>query len=287
MQAHRTDEDARRTYWAEQMEAAYGFMQVMMDYPVAECGDPMGSLREAAAEARVTVLFSETKIAGQFERLFYLRKGLIRSFIGAARDMNERGWTLKVEDGYRSRAMQKGVAMQPIVLDRILAKAIWETGGKVPEPDFLFRRITALSATFPKIGTHMSGSALDISVIRAEDGSEVDRGGSYIELSEKTPMETPFVPPQAARNRAEITRIMRRHGFMAYPWEFWHYSQGDAYAEHLANTGRPARYGAVDFDPAAGSLAAIPNPKDSLHSPKDILRNMHAALARLANSLTP
>ena len=281
--AHRADEDARRTYWTQQMEAAYGFMQVMMDYPVKECGEPMVSLRDAAREAGVTVLFSETKIAGQFERVFYIRKGLTNDFIAAARKMNERGWILKVEDGYRSRAMQKAVAMQPIVLDRILAKVIWETGGRIPEPNFLFRRITALSATFPKIGTHMSGSALDISVIRMEDGTEVDRGGPYIELSEKTPMASPFVPLQAAGNRAEITRIMQRHGFMAYPWEFWHYSQGDAYAEHLANSGKPARYGAVDFDPITGSLAAMLNPKEPLHLPGDILRNMQAALARLGN----
>ena len=291
MQAHRADEDAsrgapcdtRRTYWTHQMEAAYAFMQVMMDYLVKECGEPMVSLRDAAREACVTVLFSETKIAGQFERLFYLRTGLITRFIAAARDMNKRGWILKVEDGYRSRAMQKGVAMQPIVLDRILAKVIWETRGNCPEPSFLFRRITALSATFPKIGTHMSGSAMDISVIRMEDGTDVDRGGPYIELSEKTPMESPFVPLQAAGNRAEITRIMQRHGFMAYPWEFWHYSQGDAYAEHLVNSGKPARYGAVDFDPITGSLAAMLNPKEPLHLPQDILRNMRAALARLGN----
>jgi len=281
MQARRADEDARKAYWTQQMEAAYEFMQAMMDYPVKECGEPMVSLRDAAREAGVAVLFSETKIAGRFARVFYLRRGLIEDFVATAREMGKWGWVLKVEDSYRSRTMQKEVAMQPIVLDRILAKVIWEIGGKVPEPDFLFRRITALSATFPKIGTHMSGSALDISVIRAQDGLEVDRGGPYIELSEKTPKDSPFVPPQAARNREEITRIMQGHGFMAYPWEFWHYSKGDAYAEHLADTGRPARYGAVDFDPATRTLAPIPRPKEPLHSPEDILRHMQAGLARL------
>jgi hypothetical protein len=94
-------------------------------------------------------------------------------------------------------------------------------------------------------------------------------------------MATPFVSPRAAQNRAEVTRIMQGHGFMAYPWEFWHYSKGDVYAEHLAKTGHPARYGAVDFDPTTGHLAAVLNPKEPLHSSEDIMRNMQSALDRL------
>ena len=93
MQAHRADEDARRTYWTQQMEAAYGFMQVMMDYPVKECGEPMVSLRDAVKEAGVAVLFSETKIAGQFERVFYLREDLTR------RSRNQTGFTFRNGDG--------------------------------------------------------------------------------------------------------------------------------------------------------------------------------------------
>jgi hypothetical protein len=35
--------------------------------------------------------------------------------------------------------------------------------------------------------------------------AEIDRGAPYMEVSEKTPMGSPFISDQAARNTAEIT----------------------------------------------------------------------------------
>ena len=281
MNSERDDEAVRRAYWSEQMEEAYGFMSQMLAYPVEECGESLVSLPESVTAEGLTVEFAHTRIAGRYDHLFYLRKGLIRDFVAAARQMNARGWTLKVEDGFRSKEMQRHIALHANVLDIVLQKVIWEAHGQIPTPELLFRRLTGLAATRPKIGTHMSGSALDISVLWSEDLAEVERGGPYIEFSELTPMASPFVPNEAARNRAEISAIMRRHGFMAYPYEFWHYSNGDAYAEYLAGLGNPARYGPVDFDLATGSITPILKANESLHSMEDIKRHMALALGRL------
>lgn len=275
------DEDRRRVYWTKQMEAAFDFMDRILAYPVEECGEPLVSMREAVAAEGLTVDFSQTWIAGRHERLFYFREGLIRDFLAAAREMNERGWILKVEDGYRSREMQKHIGLHENVLGAVLKKVIWEARGQVPTPELLFRRMTALIATRPKIGTHMSGSAIDISVLRSADRSEIGRGRPYLEMSEITPMGSPFISAEAARNRAEISAVMSRHGFLAYPYEFWHYSKGDAYAEFMAGSGKPGRYGAVDFDPASGRVTPIPNPGESLHAMADIQRHGALALARL------
>ena len=95
-------------------------------------------------------------------------------------------------------------------------------------------------------------------------------------------MESPFVPLQAASNRAEITRIMQRHGFISYPWEFWHYSAGDAYAEYLNRTGRPARYGPVHVDASDGSVTPIADPTSPLNSPATIRELMERTLAHSA-----
>jgi hypothetical protein len=110
----------------------------------------------------------------------------------------------------------------------------------------------------------MSGSALDISVLSRDDGREVDRGAPYLEMSELTPMESPFVSPAAQRNRREITALMKRAGFFAYPFEFWHYNVGDAYAESLAESRRPARYGAVDWTPSTGAVTPTASPHEPL-----------------------
>jgi len=281
VQSSQNDVAARRAYWAEQMDAAYNFMMAILEYPVEECGEGMTSLPEVVQAEGVRVEFSATKIARNLDRVFYLREGLIKDFVAIAREMNKRGWVLKVEDGFRSREMQKYLALRENVFDVILQKVMWEVEGDTPSPDLLFRRMSALVATIPKIGTHMSGSAIDISVLHAGDLLEVDRGGPYIEMSELTPMTSPFVSAEAAQNRAEITALMEKYGFLAYPYEFWHYNKGDAYDEFLSKSGRPARYGAIDFDPASGSISPIPNPKEPLHSLKEVQRYIEQALDRL------
>ena len=271
----------RRAYWTAQLEAAHGFMRRVAEYPVQDNGEPVVSLREAVAGTDVTVRFSETKIAGAFPRLFYLREGLVPAFIEAARALNRRGWVLKVEDGYRTTEMQRQLSLAPYVLDTILAKVIWELDGRIPDAELFFRRLTVLTATAPKIGTHMSASAVDISVEGLDDAREVDRGGPYLEMSELTPMQSPFVSPEASRHRAIISLVMGSHGFMAYPYEFWHYNQGDAYDELLTGSGRPGRYGAIHADLATGRVTPVSDPCASLHAPERFRHAMDDALGRL------
>ena len=146
----------------------------------------------------------------------------------------------------------------------------------------MFRRCTGMVATVPKFATHMSGSAIDMSVVYRDDPArEVDRGAPYIELSALTPMGSPFVSDQAQRNRREITALMRRHGFVEYPWEFWHYSSGDAYEQFLSRTGKPAIYGAVDWDLASNTVTPLANPAQPLNSEEEVRVEIEAALQRL------
>lgn len=264
------------------MEAAYEWMEAMAKYSVCECGEPIVSLRDVASEAKVEVEFSTTKIVNDLDRIFALRAGLINDFLGIAREMNQRGWVLKVEDGYRTVAMQKQLGRMPSLFDAILKRSIWECQGEVPTADFILRRVTGLCATSAKVGTHISASAMDISVLSRDDGTEIDRGGPYIEISELTPMDSPFIAPEAAANRRAIQEIMETHGFMAYPYEFWHFSKGDSYAETLLNSRQPARYGPVHVDFKNGSVFPVENPLEPLHSITEIRQEIEAALKRLS-----
>ena len=279
-----SDEVARRAYWTQQLEAAYAFMfESILPYPVVECGEPFVSLREAAEQADVVVAFSSLKHVNDLDRLFYLREGQISNFLGAAKKMNELGWVLRVEDGYRTREIQKYLGLTPKVFDAVLQRVMWELGGKVPSPEFMFRRCSALVATVPKFATHMSGSAIDISVMSRNDPAlEVDRGGPYIELSELTPMNSPFVSAEGLKHRTKITALMRNHGFVEYPWEFWHYSSGDAYDQFLRKTGKPAIYGAVDWDPVTNVVSPMADATTPLNSEEEIRTEIEAALQRLS-----
>jgi D-alanyl-D-alanine dipeptidase len=184
MTAMNNDEAARRAYWAEQMEQGYAIVQKLIEFPVNECGERFASIPDAAADANVEMQFSTSKIAGDLDRVYFLRESLVRDVITIGREMNERGWILKIEDGFRSLDMQRQLVRKPSVFDTVLKKTIWELGGQIPTPEMMFRRAIVLTANMPKIGAHMSGSAIDISVFRRDDGTEVWRGYPYLEMSE-------------------------------------------------------------------------------------------------------
>lgn len=272
----------RVQYYSQQMEEGYRFMQEMMRYPVAECGEPLESLVDAAEAAGVDVAFSTTPIVADINRMFLLRCGLIVDFIAIAREMNERGWVLKVEDGYRTCQMQKMVSRKPVVFDSILQWTMWELGGKIPDVKLLVKRVASMTASCPKVGTHMSGSAIDMSVLHRDDRSELDRGAPYLAMCDLTPMTSPFISVAAQQNRAAITGLMAKHGFVAYPWEFWHYNKGDAYAEYLLKTGQPGRYGAIDWNATKHTATPNPDPLTPLNSDAEIQAEIEQALQRIS-----
>lgn len=274
------DEEARR-FWIEHMERGFALMDAMARYPVEECGERMVSIPDALGAAGVEAQFSRSRIAGEFPRIFFLRAGLIDALVGVAKDMNARGWVLKIEDGFRTRAMQLHLGRDPAVFDRIVATCLWENRGQIPARELVARRAMCLVANIPANGTHLCGAAVDISVFSRDDGSEVSRGKPYLEMSEYTPMETPFVTPQEHENRRAITAMMAARGFVAYPGEFWHYNQGDALAQMTHRTGLPGRYGPIDWDPVTGDVAPFADLLTPL-TPLDVLGEaLDAALDRL------
>ncbi len=275
---------ARRAYWTAMMEDADAFMRDITAYPFRESGEPATSLVDAVRASGVEVAFSDVPHVDGVPRRYLLRAGLVPRFLAAAAEMNARGWVPKLEDGYRTAQMQRGLGTQERIFASVLRMVQWECNAVSPPVDVLFRRLGALVASSPKVGTHMSASAMDISVLERDTGEEVDRGGPYLELSELTPMASPFISPTARQNRREITALMDRHGFVTYPWEFWHYNAGDAYAEQLNRTGRPARYGPVHVDAADGSVTPIADPTSPLNSPATIRELMERTLAAKART---
>ena len=278
-----TKEAERRAYWAAQMDEAHAFMLAIQQYPVVECGDPLISLVDAVQGTGIEVHFSERPHVQGLPRLYWLRAGLIDAFIACARAMNERGWILKVEDAFRTLTMQKYLARASYTFDIVVERLLWEGNGTLPPVDLVMRRIGALVAAAPKVGTHMSGSAIDISVLDRTTGQEIDRGRPYLEMSELTPMTSPFITPEAYANRQSITALLRDYGFVTYPWEFWHYNQGDAYDHYLNRTGQPAQYGAVHLSLSDGSVEPIIDPLTPLNSYAEIESELQQALERRKN----
>jgi D-alanyl-D-alanine dipeptidase len=277
---NQSDDAARRAYWAEQMEQGYEVVQHVLKHPVQECGEGFASLPDAAESAGIEMLFSTTKIAGDLDRVFFMRESLVKDVMAVGRAMNDRGWILKIEDGFRSLEMQGHLVRKPELFDVILKKCIWENGGEIPPVELVFRRAMVLIANIPKIGTHMSGSAIDVSVFRRDDGTEIWRGNPYLEMSERTPMRSPFVEPDALQNRLEITAMLETQGFIHFPFEFWHFNKDDALGHVLTNNPASARFGPVNWDHRTNRVTAVANPLNPLNPMPVIEQEIVAARER-------
>jgi D-alanyl-D-alanine dipeptidase len=212
-----------------------------------------------------------------------MRESLVRDVITIAREMNERGWVLKIEDGFRTLEMQRQLGRKPAVFDQIMNRCIWECGGAIPPVELVFQRSIVMIANIPKIGTHMSGSAIDISVYHRDDGTEVWRGYPYLEVSEHTPMRSPFVAPEFIENRLAITAAMEKHGFMHFPFEFWHFNKGDAGAHLLTGRSEPARFGPVNWNPQTNEVTPVADPQAVLNPLPVIEKEIAAAIERAHN----
>jgi D-alanyl-D-alanine dipeptidase len=261
------------------MEAAYDYLRRIEEYPLAECGEPMQELQPAARAGGIPIDFPSGLKLGQLRREFALRRSLVPRLLAVAEDMQRQGWLLRVEDAYRSLAVQAQGTTCDFIVETVFRRARWELGGRTPSLALVLRRIRVLTATTAMAANHVAGSALDITVLDATGGREVDRGGSYLEVSERTPMASPFLSRSARRNRDRISELMARQGFLPYPFEFWHFSHGDADCELVSAAGRPARFGPVDLDPTTGRVTPVPDPQAELLDEGEVRRKLEVLLA--------
>jgi D-alanyl-D-alanine dipeptidase len=164
----------------------------------------------------------------------------------------------------------------------MIVRSCWrENGGVTPPLDLVKKRSMILVANYPYSGTHLMAAAVDISVFRIDDGSEVSRGKPYLEMSEYTPMDSPFVSAEEHQNRMDITAIMERQGFLHFPGEFWHYNKGDALYHITTRSCRRAPYGPIHWNPLTGEVTPYDDIQSPLTSPDLLAENLQQALKRM------
>jgi len=262
-----------RTYWIEQMEAAHAFMQRLLEYPLVECGEPLASLPERSRAAGMEIVFAEGKKLVMFERVFCVRRSLVEPLMRAAEALLKRGYALRLEDAYRSPHVQARGAGSAFAVGHVLEKVRWELGGRTPTADLVFRRLAAWTATTLKLANHTFGSAVDATVVR-RDGARVDLGGTYPELSPCTPMDSPWISAEVRRHRRMLCEVFGAEGFVPYPFEFWHFSRGDADCEMIRGSGLPGRFGPVRRLGEDGRILPVADVLRPLVTEADVARRL-------------
>jgi D-alanyl-D-alanine dipeptidase len=206
----------RATFLGALMTTPVGFPAAAFDRPAAFVD----------ATARVPGLVADIRYAGShnfvgrpidgYEKpACLLTTAAADALAGAARELAPRRLVLKVFDCYRpTRAVAHFVRW---------ARDFADNAGK-PEfyPDIDKRNLFKQGYIATHSG-HSRGSTVDLTLAHA-DGAELDMGTPFDLFSPRSWPSDASVGSEARANRALLAAVMRRHGFVRYAKEWWHFT---------------------------------------------------------------
>lgn len=104
------------------------------------------------------------------------------------------------------------------------AEAQWKLWNHTPDADFL---------ADPRRGSpHSMGAAIDLTLVDAATGRELDMGTGFDEMVAASYHGSTDVSVEAQRNRFTLLGIMSAAGFDFYKVEWWHYQLFNARARY-------------------------------------------------------
>ncbi|MBR6179244.1 MAG: M15 family metallopeptidase [Bacteroidales bacterium] len=142
------------------------------------------------------------------EPFCYMRYTPARDLIKIAQDFLEKGYKIKIFDGYRPHSIQY---------------AMWKI---IPNPNFL---------SDPAKGSiHNRGGAVDLTITTL-DGKDLDMGTDFDHCGFEAYMTNLNLPSEVIANRTLLKEVMEKHGFRGIRTEWWHFSHLSAFSYPLAN----------------------------------------------------
>lgn len=130
-------------------------------------------------------------------------------------ELSKKGYNLKIFDAYRPQtAVDNFIAWAKDPADTLNKKHFYP---QVEKQD-LFN----LGYIASKSG-HSRGSTVDLTIINAATGEELDMGSSYDFFGEISHHNCTKITSEQKANRELLKQVMIKHGFHPYPEEWWHY----------------------------------------------------------------
>ncbi len=127
----------------------------------------------------------------------YFRRIVAQKLAEVQRFLQQSGHSLKVFDGYRPLSIQK---------------KMWEI---VPDERYV---------ADPRKGSrHNRGAAVDLTIVRLADGTELDMGTPYDDFTEKSHTQYAALPEEALSNRRLLSTTMQQFDFLPFKTEWWHF----------------------------------------------------------------
>jgi D-alanyl-D-alanine dipeptidase len=182
------------------------------------------ALRRYAPDLRVSLVYrtqrnlTGRRLPGYCREWALMLDPAARALARVERRLRRRGRGLLVLDAYR-----------PARASRALVRWAQEAGRGDLVGTYIARR-----------SRHNTGSAVDLTLVRASDGQRVRMGSGYDELGPRA--HTQNASGEVLRNRLMLQRSMERFGFRGYWREWWHFEHrvtGPRYLDLPLGCGNP------------------------------------------------
>ncbi|HSI68900.1 MAG TPA: M15 family metallopeptidase [Gillisia sp.] len=131
-------------------------------------------------------------------------------------ELKQDGYCLKIFDAYRpQRAVNQFISWARQPGDTLTKQEFYP---EVPKNELFERGYIASRSG------HSRGSTVDLGVIDANTGEALEMGSPYDFFGSISHHDTSLISQEHRENRQYLKNIMRKHGFVAYPQEWWHYT---------------------------------------------------------------
>lgn len=127
----------------------------------------------------------------------FLHRDAARALTRVQRDLQKRGLGLKVWDAYRPLSVQ------------------WKMWNLIRDERYV-------SNPAKNKGRHTRGTAVDVTLVD-KLGRELPMPSDFDDFSERAHRDYQGGTAEQRRNRQLLEKVMRRHGFIGYPTEWWHF----------------------------------------------------------------
>ena len=127
----------------------------------------------------------------------WLHREAAEALLRVQRDLRREGLGLKILDGYRPYHVQQ---------------RMWD----------LIRDERYVSNPAKNAGRHTRGTAVDVTLVDRQ-GRELSMPTAFDDFTERAHRNAAGIPARAKANSLRLEQAMARHGFIPYPYEWWHF----------------------------------------------------------------
>ncbi len=163
-----------------------------------------------------TYNFVGMRIDGYKEPVALLTREAATALKAVSDELKPMGYRLKIWDGYRPQQ----------AVDHFMRWGA-DQADTITKPYFypeIADKSTCFGPYIARKSGHSRGSTVDLTLFDMRTGKEVDMGGTFDYFGERSHYDYKRITPQQRQNRQLLHEVMVRHGFVALPEEWWHFS---------------------------------------------------------------